>query len=667
MLEMYKVAAIFELQDRVSAQLMQIVRRVDSLNMKVNDLNEKFRLFGRGNRVSSLTNKIRALNTELGATSALAKGAGSSLGMMGAGGGTYFVGGTGERGSSDGRSGAFGRNMGRAGVVAGAGLAYGMYQNAKMDDAITRILLTSQVPVSADMRYSAQYKALKDIIQSVSLQTGIGIGDVEEGAVNVVRMMAGFPLPQREGVLKKVLSFAALEHRLKPSVSMQEASQSMVGLMHMSGVYKPDDLEKLSRTMMGISLVTPLNMQAIERAASYAVPVLQAGMNIDPKEVMGLMAMMQRSGIINTKSGTWARSFFTGLIPGTFGSGLFKETKQSKALLAMGLIDKNGKSTILNKSGGIDLAKVVSTMSANLERIQPVYRIKEMQQAFGTRGGSFAALLMSDQFKNQWPEIQKFIETLKSEDELLQQLYTGSEVQKAKVAQQSLTVATMNLTTASMGPLSGTIDALNSGLKSTIKWEEKNPKSASYVADGMLAGVGLIVAKKLGAFKLAKTIFSKGSGILAASKNVRMFGAAISDLALPLTAAIIGIQQATEAITTGSSGVYRLYNWFGQKISGNKNWTLGGQIYDWTHAEYDPNASLAHPFQKFGNGGAGALHINPVARGGNSQPIHTTINLDGRQIANVVSKHQAKAASGPSTGMASFDPSQQLRPVGVSR
>lgn len=174
---------------------------------------------------------------------------------------------------------------------------------------------------------------------------------------------------------------------------------------------------------------------------------------------------------------------------------------------------------------------------------------------------------------------------------------------------------------------------------------------AAYRAIGLVFG---------GLATVAPGIALAGTGI---SKLIGLF----SPLTLAVGAAAFGIQQAYEAITTGSSGIYRGVSWIGQKITGGKNWNLGGAIYDMTHPAYNPNAGMARPFQKFGNSGAGVLHVNPVARGGGNPDIHTTINLDGRQIANVVSKHQAKAASGPSTGMASFDPTQQLRPVGVSR
>jgi len=51
-----------------------------------------------------------------------------------------------------------------------------------------------------------------------------------------------------------------------------------------------------------------------------------------------------------------------------------------------------------------------------------------------------------------------------------------------------------------------------------------------------------------------------------------------------------------------------------------------------------------------------------VARG---TIVHTQINLDGHEIAKVVTKHQAKEAHAPETGISGFDERMGLIPPGV--
>jgi hypothetical protein len=68
---------------------------------------------------------------------------------------------------------------------------------------------------------------------------------------------------------------------------------------------------------------------------------------------------------------------------------------------------------------------------------------------------------------------------------------------------------------------------------------------------------------------------------------------------------------------------------------------IGSKVYDATHRAYTPNQSSHRPIQ-----------------------VHSTINLDGKKVADAVSTHQAKAASAPQTGISLFDTTQSLVPAG---
>jgi hypothetical protein len=47
-----------------------------------------------------------------------------------------------------------------------------------------------------------------------------------------------------------------------------------------------------------------------------------------------------------------------------------------------------------------------------------------------------------------------------------------------------------------------------------------------------------------------------------------------------------------------------------------------------------------------------------------NQVTHVHMHLDGKKIATVVTKHQAKALSGPQTGPSAFDPRMNVIPAG---
>jgi len=640
--EGFVVETVLELHDRVTEKLAAISELVERLNVQMDDINEKLAVFGRGNRILSVTNKLRAMNAELAATAERASAAGAAMdgaafgaaGAAGVAAGGMGRGGGGKRRAiqenekdfhvhGDAPVGPFhARFSAGANLVAGAGVAYGMYENSRLDDAIARILLTSQTPLGKNLTANGSYHDLRQIIESVAMKTGTRIGTVEEGALNVTRMMAGFPLAKREQVMRRVLSFGAMEHYLKPGVSMDDASGAMVGLMHMSGKYKPAQLNKLARIMMGISLVTPLNMKQTERASSYAVPILRAGMGMPPTQVMTLLAMMQRSGLINTKSGTWARSFFEGLIPGTLGSGLFDNSKQKRGLETLGLVDFMGNSQALNAHGKVDVMKAINLMKSHLAMVPQVDHIKILEQAFGKRGGQFASLLMTPQFKHQWPKVQKFIKHIESEDKMLKELYTGSEVQKTRVAREEMTIALMNLTTAIMGPLKGSLDNLNSGLSGFIKWEGAHHKTASMIGTGIASYLGLR-ALKWGAIKAG---VSKGAlGVLG--------DLGVAGIAGYTAGTIINryaINPAVHALTGESSlGVWlAAHNAHGQFERGdNGQW------------QWMPD------------------HKTPVE-------VHTHVHLDGREVARSVSRH-ASDHGGVLTGHSGIDVESLLMPPNV--
>jgi hypothetical protein len=46
--------------------------------------------------------------------------------------------------------------------------------------------------------------------------------------------------------------------------------------------------------------------------------------------------------------------------------------------------------------------------------------------------------------------------------------------------------------------------------------------------------------------------------------------------------------------------------------------------------------------------------------------VHTQVNLDGKKIATVVTRHQANDANRPQTGLSTFDGKQALAPSGVT-
>jgi hypothetical protein len=88
------------------------------------------------------------------------------------------------------------------------------------------------------------------------------------------------------------------------------------------------DVTKLAAAFSALSVSNPMSLQAQERAFGYAVPVLQAGIGIDPIQTMAASTALARAGITSTKAGTWIREMAVRAMPGT---AIFESEKKGRA------------------------------------------------------------------------------------------------------------------------------------------------------------------------------------------------------------------------------------------------------------------------------------------------------------------------------------------------
>src|SRR6185437_4987788 len=146
---------------------------------------------------------------------------------------------------------------------------------------------------------------------------------------------------------------------------------------------------------------------SIEKAASYAVPILQSGMEVDPAQSLLLGTVLTRAGATNTKSGTWLRNMALAAMPGTSLQSKVAFKKHEQALSALGLIDKDNQPTWFT-NGKPDLVKMLEIAGGRVGGIPLETRAAYEQQLFGKQGfGAFA--LLAD------PAVQKQVAALGAE------------------------------------------------------------------------------------------------------------------------------------------------------------------------------------------------------------------------------------------------------------
>jgi hypothetical protein len=93
-------------------------------------------------------------------------------------------------------------------------------------------------------------------------------------------------------------------------------------------------------------------------------------------------------------------------------------------------------------------------------------------------------------------------------------------------------------------------------------------------------------------------------------------------------------------------GAYEATRWVADKITPS-DWTLGGQIYDWTHSSKKSES----PYIASGSNAKGSMN-------------HGDVYLDGRKVGAIIDRNQAKAFAQPQTGPSYFNGSSALDPVG---
>jgi hypothetical protein len=134
----------------------------------------------------------------------------------------------------------------------------------------------------------------RKIIQDAMSQTGSSLSSVTEATKQEVRMFKGTPGGGVD-VLPEMLRAAATEGKLK-GTSLEESMTALIGLADMTKEYTPEQIKKLAPAFAFLSASNPSSLGGIERAASYAVPILQSGMDVDPLQTLLLGTAMTRPG-----------------------------------------------------------------------------------------------------------------------------------------------------------------------------------------------------------------------------------------------------------------------------------------------------------------------------------------------------------------------------------
>ena len=444
------------------------------------------------------------------------------------------------------------------------------------------------------------------------LATGTGLG---AGGVTSLLPVAG--------------KFADVQMLMK-GTPYEQSTNTLVRLAHIAGHYDAPSLSKYADLLTKASLIVPGGLGEVAHALQYSQGVAKNALGVDDEQAVLATALLNRLGLKGSRGGSNLIAAMTRTIPGIFGSGLLTG-KSNEALLSMGMIDGKGHAKVF-KDGKFDIVTWMGLMGEYVNREfaghpEAIARqdiMKNFQHAYGVQGSRVATLFSTPQAIEQFRQIgQSFNEA------------GGVEGMQKRFADESVAQQWMNAKTNFMSAMTEmgmtllpmatkALKALNLELGKVIEWISKHQHATKVLAQSFLTLAGVMAFS--GTVLLLTSAF-KGLALVAGGFGV-------------ISTALSWI---TVALTTFTAA-YAATRWVADKVT-PKDWTLGGQIYDWTHPAYNPN------------GGSRVASAKGTINRGN-------VYLDKRKVGEIISGEQSKALKAPQTGSSSFDSSMGLIPAG---
>lgn len=650
MITSFEVGAVFKLVNDGSPALRKILADVRALNKAIKEAQAQLGLTTKamGTSMAPALAETKALAAEWAAVSRNAQGARASIASASRANAALATGnarniiapGGGGRGRNSGGSGG-GRSSGGSGVhvssiggsipgghanfrgggnaaMAGAGaLAYGIYEEAVLQDQI--FLMQFHAGMERSEKNS---KYFRDLIQKTAANTGFGYKEIAEAATDEIRLMKGADGKSSGGlaILPEMLQAAATETRLKPGTTFKTAMESLIQGAHMAQEYGLEDIKGMAPLLAFLSTTNPATLPQMVRAAGYAMPSLHSQLNMNPADVLMDSTAIARAGATNTESGTWVESFYQRLLPPDRKLVSKNEyATRISAMQRMGLVDKDGKSLVLSGDGKtIDGDKAKQTVAEHSAAMGIVERAAVQQKAFGKQGARGAALLTNPKVLEQSNELRKEYPDFKNQYGTFMQDYSAnSPIQKTRETMQELTNVLADIGGVALPPVTQALRDFSDVLK-TIKGilpdsgKEKDK-------DGVWGrvGAGAIKGGALGAF----------------------FGSVIPGAGTVSGGAIGGALGGGAAVITEMSGA-------SEKLNATATPTVG--VLENLANAISGLAAAAREGMKFGGAQTGGAAVPAPPSGGGEK--HGSIYMDGRKVGSLITRGMADRMSGPTEG-----------------
>jgi hypothetical protein len=339
--------------------------------------------------------------------------------------------------------------------------AYGGFEALKsgmsMEDTIARAMVAMGIQVGPDYMSSPMAGQIQNSIFDTSTKYGVKLGDTQDAALQAIRSLAPLSSDQRTALLPSILKFAGAEVLGKHGTTMDEATEAGIALAHQLRAYSPEQIEPLLGAFAKLSMASPQSLTQMARASSYYLPLLTAGLNMDPTALMGVGTVGSQMGL-NTKSGTWlAQMFQAPFVADLTGT---RQSARRKALQALGIVDSDGNAVTKDP---IEFLKIIA---AHAGAMSPEERMRDFVAGFGQQGARGAAIFTDPAVMKNILGLTAGLRSAPTPDALMKQYGNSPLVQFNQASEQMMkTLATLGETvmpaaTTAINAFSGAVQGI---------------------------------------------------------------------------------------------------------------------------------------------------------------------------------------------------------------
>jgi TP901 family phage tail tape measure protein len=507
---------------------------------------------------------------------------------------------------------------------------------------------------------AADLDKLRGVIEDVAGKTMFSSVDVAKMGKQLATG-TGWSRQQVAQDLPVFAQFADAQQIMKGTPYAQSV-QTGIQLAHQAGYTKPEEISRYLDLLTKASFTIPGGLGELSHALKYSQNALSTLGLSDDQSVL-LNATLNRMGLSGSRGGTTAVAALTRSIPGIFGSGLLTG-KSGEALRTMGMADASGHSTVFS-NGKFDTLKFMSRLAdyeqseygSNPEAIARQHILENLQRAGGVNGARGMELLASPAAFAALRTVQDSLSKGSGTAAVQQTFADQSVYQQFENAKTNVTTLMSELGYTLLPTVSEGLKGFNGGIQRLIDLTRAHPNVSSglmYAGAGvagiLATGAALNMGRfALGGFGLFRDIAAISTAATPAQTAISAAGGAV---------AVGGMLAGLAVFFAGVAGAYNeisahagFFKQAGSNLASSGYAGLGFQMgkgESWA-------SRVLH----------GGLTVQPPSSAGQTT-VHTTVNLDGKTLAKVVTQHQSNQVGGPTNSGSTFDPRMSFAPPSAS-